>query len=283
MIRKLILLIFVVLSTIGLTGWRIYLLGEGVEAFNGFFKPEFSNQGFIFALALVGVMLVASVFAVTDKHFPGSPRRTSISVAILNLCYTMMILLHCFDLINKVEDTFGVVLLICAVAFGSFMIYYAMCMFNFKRVFPVFCVLPLLYFVVNLAYSFINSFGVVKSNEIIFEIVALVFCVMFFLCYARYISKLQFYRIRKVTLAIGICTFITTAVYSFSNLFAPLFCEEYVSRTELSDGLFMASTSLYVLLFLVFSFANKRLYSTYFKRQRVEYTSEAIDESIFGE
>ena len=283
MIRKLILLIFVVLSTIGLTGWRISLLNEGIDSFNGFFKPEFVGQSIAFAVVLVVVIIISSIFAITDKNFPGSPRRSSRSVGILNLSYTMIILLFCLDLVGKVEDAFGIALLVGAIGLASFMIYYAVCMFNFKRVWPILSVLPLLFFVINLAFTFVNSFGIIKSSIVVFEIISLVFCVLFFLCYARYVSKVNFHRIRKLTVVFGICAYVTTSVYSLSCLIIPLFNSEVVSRDELSKDLFMAATSVYILLYLVFSLSNKRLYSAYYHKPKVEYVSEAIDESVFGE
>ena len=283
MIRKLILLVFVLLSTIGLTGWRIHLLSKAVDEFNGFFKPEYAAQGIAFVVVLAVVLIVSAIFAFTDKKFPGSPRRTSRTLAITNLAYTMVVLLYCFDLMSKVEDAFGVVLLIGSIGLGSFMIYYSMCLFNFKKVMPILSVLPLLFFVINLAYSFINSFGIIKSSVVVFEIVALVFCVVFFLCYARYVSKVNFFKIRKITLVAGICAFVTTAIYSFSSLLSTNPYVHIETRDELSNSLFMVSTSLYILLFLIFSFSNKRLYSAYYKKQKVEYVSESIDESVFGE
>ena len=103
------------------------------------------------------------------------------------------------------------------------------------------------------------------------------------MCYARYVSKVNFFKIRKITLVAGICAFITTTIYSFSSLFSTNSYVQIESRDELSNSLFMASTALYILLFLVFSFSNKRLYSAYYKKQKVEYVSEIIDESVFGE
>ena len=103
----------------------------------------------------------------------------------------MVVLLYCFDLMSKVEDAFGVGLLIGSIGLGSFMIYYATCLFNFKKVMPILSILPLLFFVINLAYSFINSFGIIKSSVVIFEIVSLVFCVMLDMFLRLIFSRLE--------------------------------------------------------------------------------------------
>ena len=278
MLKKIILLSSAVLAAIALTIYRVHMIGNNIDSFNGFLKPENSMQGLIFTVVTCAVLLAFVVLVFIDKSFPGSPRRTSRLLASLNILYSAALIVDCFVSLNTAKEGIDVFKICLELCFIGFILYYANCMYTQKKPLIYASVIPLAFFVLVLAIVFIDSFGIIKSSEVALKIVSLIFCVLFFLFYARYVSKFNFNKIRKVTYALGICAGIMCAITAFGDIFAHAFYEGVVSRISLSEKLLLSSTSIYVFGFLIISSANKRLYSTYHRKETVEYVSESIEE-----
>ena len=279
MLKKLIILSCAVLSAIALSFYRIYMIGNHIDPFNGFLKSEYSMQGLTFAIVTCVVILIFVILAFIDKSYPGSPRRTSRSLAGLNILYSAALVVDCFVSLNTAKEAVDVVEICLELCLIGFVLYYANCMFTQKKPSVYVSIIPLVYFVFILAVVFIDSFGIIKSTDISLKVISLIFCVLFFLFYARYVSKFNFYRIRKVTYALGICAGIFCSITAFGDILAPVFYDKVASRNSLSENVLLASTGVYILGFLIISAANKRIYSAYqSKRRSVEYVSESMEE-----
>ena len=278
MLKKIITLSCAVLSAIALSFYRVYMIGNCIDSFNGFLKPESSTQGLIFTIITSVVLLAFVIVLFIDKSYPGSPRRTSRSLAGLNILYSAALIVDCFVSLNTAKeaaDVIGICLELCLI---GFILYYANCMFTQKKPSVFTSVIPLAYFVFVLAVEFINSFGIIKATDISLKIIALIFCVLFFLLYARYVSKFNFYKIRKATYALGVCAGVLCSITAFGDILAPAFYKDIVSRNDTSINILLASTAVYIFGFLIISSANKRLYSAYQRKKTVEYVSESIEE-----
>ncbi len=278
MLKRIILVSSAVLAAVALTFYRVFITGNYVDAFNGFIKTGNEMQGLIFAVVTLGVALVFVVITLLDNGFPGSPRRSSRALAGLNILYASALIVDCFVSLNTAEETVDVIELCLKLCVIGFILYYSNCMFTQKKASVFVSVIPLVFFVFELAVVFINSFGIIKSPEVTLKIVSLIFCVLFFLFYARYISKFNFYRIRKVTYALGVCAGIFCAITAFGDILAPMFYKGVVSRNTMSENLLLGATSVYIFAFLIISSSNKRLYSAYQHKKAVEYVSESIEE-----
>ncbi len=277
MMKKFFLLVFSFLSLIGLTAWRTYLLGNCIDSFNGFFLAEHSMQRLIFAAVLAVVLIAIAIFVSTDKKMPGSPRRSSKTIAFINLVYAFFILADSLTLINKLETPWEIINLGLLLLLAVFMIYYAICMFTYRKPSSIISILPLIYFVYKLCYVFINSFGIIKSSEVTLKIVALIFCVLFFEFFARYISKVTFKKVRKVTLFAGIGACISCVIASAPDFIAPLIYSDVSLRLSLSESLFFCITALYIAVFLLSSYSKRELYNDFAEQEEEVIISETID------
>ena len=277
--KKLFVLIFAVVSLIGLTAFRTSILGNCIDCFNGFFNPGYGYMRIVFAVVLAVVLAVIAVVVFTDKEYPGSPRRSSKVIAVTNLGYALFIVVDSFTLYKKGDSVWGYIHLVLFLLLAAFMVYYAICMFTYKKASVLLSIVPLVYFVYRLCYVFINSFGIIKSSEITLKIVALIFCVLFFEFYARYVSKNNFKRIRTVTLLAGIGLCITCVIASLPDLIAPIIYSDVTSRISISESTFLIATAVYTAIFLIASYSKKELYSSYNKdKENVdEIVSETID------
>ena len=275
--RKLFLLVFSLVSLVGLLIYRIYLLGNCIESFNGFFKPDCFVHGWILTILLIAFAVLTGIFVYTDKNFPGSHRRSSRVLAVADLLYGLFVIAYAVTKINSLEDVWASLEFLLLLCLGGFMAYHSYCMFKVKKVSAFISVLPLLYFVFELCYEFINSFGLIKSSEVILKIIALIFCTLFFQTYTRYVSRVTFRKIRKHTLFTGVCAVVFSVVAYVSDLIASEIFEDVTVRISSDDAIFMAFTAVYIGIFLYSSFSKKVLYRIYGERKTEEFVSETIE------
>ena len=145
--KKLFLLIFSFISLFGLLAFRTYLLGNCIDSFNGFFNPEYSFLRIVFAAALAAVLIVIAITVLSDKEFPGSPRRSSKVLAFANVLYGLLILVDSFTYLNSLKSTWDYINFFLFILLAVFMFYYAICLFTFTKVSLLLSLLPLVYFV----------------------------------------------------------------------------------------------------------------------------------------
>lgn len=258
--RKLFLLIFSIISLTGLVAWRTSLLSDCIDPLNGFFMPEYSILRIIFAIVLIIFVVAVAIIVLPDQKQPCSPRRSSKTLAVLNLVYGIVTLIQVFIFLNHTENKWDIIYLVGLLCLFAFMVYYAVCMFSFTKANPIISLIPVALFIFKLAHSFIDSFGIIKTSEVTLNILALVFCVLFFQFYARYISKVTFRKIRKPMMISGVCAVVFTTVAVLPDLIVPLFNSEISSRISASESFFMLSTAFYIFAFLIISFSKKLLY-----------------------
>lgn len=259
--KKLWLLIFVVLSTIALTIGRTVIVGNYIDPFNGFFNPKFSHIRMIFAVALIAFVALVALFCIKDKGYPVSPRRSSITLGIINLVYAICSIIEVFINLKAERDVYNIIYIGVVSAIAVFMLYYAFCMFTLKYVSPILGIVPLLAFVYKLGYVFVSSFGIIKTSEVTLSIVALVFVVLFFEFYAGYIGKARIKKVRKPMLISGCCAVAFITVSTVPNLIVSVFYPDVTPRIATDDTMFLIATACYIALFLVVSFAKRAVYS----------------------
>ncbi|MBQ5590661.1 MAG: hypothetical protein IIU65_03170 [Clostridia bacterium] len=270
--RKLLLLVSSFFVAIGLVFWRTHILGTYVENFNGFFFNEYNLIRAMYAIVLIAIVVFVCIAVFTDKQFPGSPRRSSKTLGLLNLAYCVVLFINAMTLSKFAEETYDYIYILLVFALFGYMIYYAVCLFTFKKVNALISTIPLIVFVLKLADYFIESFGVVKTSEITINIVALSFCVIFFLYYARYVAKLHFRKVRKNTVAAGVLAYMFCLIAVVPDMIAPLFYAKVESRLEVTETLFMLATATYIMGFLVISLCKPALYAHRHKKE--EYVSD---------
>ena len=107
----------------------------------------------------------------------------------------------------------------------------------------------------------------------------MIFCVLFFEFYARYVSKNNFKKIRTVTLFAGTGVCITCAIASLPDLIAPMIYSGVTSRIPVNESMFLIATAVYTAVFLIASYSKKELYSFYNegKENIDDIVSETID------
>ena len=261
--KKLFLLIFSLISLFGLLAFRTYLLGNCIDSFNGFFNPEYSFLRIIFAAVLAIVLIVIAITVISDKAFPGSPRRSSKVLAFANAVYGLLILADSFTYLHSLESVWEYINFFLFILLAVFMFYYAICLFTVTKASLLLSLLPLAYFVYKLCYVFINSFGIIKSSEVTLKIVALIFCVLFFEFYSRYVSNVSFKKIRKITLFTGIGACITCLIAALPDLIVPFIYSGAKMRLMPNESVFLCATAVYIAIFLLSSYSKKQLYNSY--------------------
>ena len=241
--------------------FRTYLLGNCIDSFNGFFNPEYSYLRIIFASALAVVLVVVAVIVFSDKKLPLYPRRSSKGLAFLNILYGVFIVADSFTYLQSFQSIWDKINFLLLILIAVFMFYYAICLFTANKVSLLLSLLPLAYFTYRLCYVFINSFGIIKASEVTLRIVALIFCVLFFEFYPRYISNVSFKKARRVTLFAGIGACITCAVAVLPDLIAPFIYSGAKMRLMPNESLFLCATAIYIAAFLIVSYSKKSLYN----------------------
>lgn len=260
--KKLFLLIFSLISLFGLLAFRTYLLGNCIDSFNGFFNPEYSYLRVVFASSLAAVLVVVAIIVFFDKEYPRFPRRSSKGLAVLNILYGVFIIADSCTYLQNFKSIWDYANFCLFILLAFFMIYYAVCLFTCRKVSLLLSLLPLAYFVYKLCYVFINSFGIIKSSEVTLKIVALIFSVLFFEFYSRYVSKVSFNKVRKITLFTGVGACITCMIAALPDLIAPFVYSGAKTRLMPTESLFFCATAVYIALFLLISFSKKRLYGS---------------------
>ncbi|MGN0173533.1 MAG: hypothetical protein ACI39F_03745 [Acutalibacteraceae bacterium] len=259
--RKVLLWVITLLAMFGFTFWRLGLIATCTEPLNGFFYPEAKTFGYIYIGAIAAFIVLVLILAVTDKKYPDSPLQLSKPLAVVNILYAISVFAQAVISVTTADDIWKQLYVAALLTLGVFMIYYAVCLIKGKSIAKASALIPLLVLIYKLGYIFINSFGIIKSGEVVLSVFAMIFGILFFECYARYNARLKFNFIRKFFLTTGIVASVLLMVSSVSNFLSP-YILKVDSRAIMQDNIFLFATSIYILLFVVISFSKKSLYSS---------------------
>lgn len=276
--RKILLLLISLASIVGLTVWRTLIVSNYIDVdekdvangvSNGFFAADFDIYRVVFAAAIIAFIVLIFILCFTDKEYPGAPRLSSKSLAFTNAVYGVLILIYVFMNSKSVESVWDRINITLLLGVCIFVFYYSGCLFLCKSVARISAVVPLIYFVYRLCNVFINSFGIIKSSEITLHVLSLIFCVLFFEFYARYVGRIKFRRARKLILFSGI---IAVALICVSCI------PKYIvaTRSYPKDSFLLLCTAFYIALFLFISFSKKELYRKYSEISETNY-EEVVD------
>ncbi len=271
--RKLILLLTVVLGTLGLVAVRTDLImnyvdykiiqdGAGKYTLDtgGFYKTDAGVLPIAFAIALVAVVAFVLVFVFFfDKGYPGSPRLTSKTIIGANFLYSGFLIVYSAMILGEHKSD-NTVLVIMVLLLAVFMSYYSICMILKKLPFTLTCIVPMAFFCYKLLVEFLDSFSIIKTAEVLIDLASLVFTLLFFTYFARYVSKTKFRASRKAFVAFGACAVILLCVNVFPFVFANTLAQGAVRSYPDTDAPFMIATALYIFVFVCASLAKKELY-----------------------
>lgn len=259
MFRKKILFVVSILATCGFLFWRTNLVGKCIEPLNGFFYPDANTYRYLFILVFFLLAAVVFLISLTDKKFPKRAVTSSKMLGVLNILYSFAAFAQFGILFKGENDKFENIYVIAVFILGLFMIYYGICEFLGKRISKASALIPLLVFVYKLGYVFVNSFGIIKSSEVVLNIFALIFCILFFECFARYNASIKFDFVKKPFLALGAFTPVVMITSTLGGILAPMFFN-ITSRTNPTDSLLLIATAVYIYLYTVIIFSNKSVY-----------------------
>ena len=262
MFKKILLFFMSVLATLGFLFWRVWLVGNCIEPLNGFFYPDADCFRLYFDLALIAFFGVVFVIAFTDKKLPSYRVNSSKSLGIINIFYALAAFAE-FSILFKdakeTNDKFDSIYVVAVLALAVFMVYFGFCMFKGKAISKVSALIPLLVFVYRLGFVFVNSFGILKSSEVVLNIFSLIFCVLFFECFARYNANIKFNLIKKPLLAIGIISPVIIIVSTLGAALAPIFFN-IGTRNVPNDFTLLIATAIYIFLYTLVIFSKKDAY-----------------------
>lgn len=272
--KKLILLLTVVLGTLGLVALRTELImhytdfsvikdGAGPYTLDtgGFYKTDAGVLPIIFAVLLIAVVAFVLIFVFfVDKSYPGSPRLTSPTIICANFLYSAFLIVYSAIVLGEHNED-NTVLVIMILLLAVYMSYYAVCMIMKRRPFPIAAIIPTLFFCYKLLIEFLDSFSIIKTAEVLIDLAAIIFSLLFFTYFARYTSKTKFRASRKAFVAFGACAVILLCVNVLPYLFAESFAGAgFVRAYPDTDASFMIATALYIFVFVCTSLAKPELY-----------------------
>ncbi len=272
--KKLVLLLVVVLGTIGLVAMRTDLImhyidysiiKDGAGAYTldtgGFYQTDAGVLPIIFAVLCVALVAFVIVFEFFfDRSFPGSPRLTSKTVIGLNFLYSAFLIVYSAMLLGEHKSS-NTVMVIMVLLLAVFMSYYSVCMIMKRLPFPLATIVPTAFFCYKLLVEFLDSFSIIKTAEVLIDLAAIIFTLMFFTYFARYVSKTKFRASRKGFVAYGSCAVILLCVNVLPYLAAEFFAGAGIVRAYPdTDAPFMIATAVYIFAFLVASLSKPELY-----------------------
>lgn len=272
--KKLVLLLVVVLGTLGLVALRTDLImnyvdykvipdGAGTYTLDtgGFYKTDAGVLPIVFALALVAIVAFVLIFVFFfDRSFPGSPRLTSKTIIGANFLYSGFLIVYSAMLLGEHKSS-NTVMVFMVLLLAGFMSYYSICMILKRLPFSIACVVPVAFFCYKLLVEFLDSFSIIKTAEVLIDLAALIFALLFFTYYARYISKTKFRAARKGFVAFGACAVILLCVNVLPFVFSSALAGPSAVRTYPdTDAPFIIATALYIFVFVSVSLAKGELY-----------------------
>lgn len=263
MLKKILLFSTTIIATIGFLIWRVQLIGCCIEPFNGFFYPNANKFRYIFDLALFLLAIVVFVILLFDKACLKSALEASKPIAILSVLYSAVAVFQGVALFLSKDKTADKIYAMALFALGLFMLYYAYSLFFSKQIKKTVYLIPLLVFVFRLGCVFIDSFGVVKSSEIVLNIFALIVCVLFFECFARFNANMKFNFIKKLFLTLGVVSPVVIFTATLGGVLAPMFFEN-VQRTIPDDNIFLIASAVYIYLYTLICFSKKSICKDWF-------------------
>lgn len=284
MLKKFSLLAVSIVSSIGLIVFRTVMLGSCAETENGFLKPEFEYLGYVFAGIIILVSAFFFVMAFLEKDYPVSPRKHSYLISAVSFVLAATLFVDGFYNIrrfngNKIYLMADLLLFATAV----YILAYGFSQLIGKKLNSYFSLIPVLYFLVNLAIVFVLDFKIVNSQEKLTDTFVRVCIVLYFELFSKFLSKKSFKKIRKLFFAVSLMTSTVALAYGGSNLFCTVFFSDYAKARDFNiiEAVTFATIGLFAVVFAGCSYLKKDAYTKWHKSRYGEYDeNEIMDEKL---
>lgn len=283
MLKKVILLIVSLLSSIGLIAWRTVMLGNFTDAENGFLKPEYHIQGYVFAGVIIVLMAVFLILSLVEKDYPVSPRKHSYLNMIVSFILSATLFIEGFDNIRQFKgNNIYLVADLLLFATAVYFLAYGSSQLMGRRLNDLFSLIPVIYFLVNLAIVFVLSFKIVNSQEKLMDTFTRICIVLYFELFSKYLSKKNFKKIRKLFLGVSVITSTVALTYGGSNLLCSIIYSDYAKARGFSviESAVFFAVGLFCLVFACSSFLKKDTYSKWRKSRYDGYDEEDVMDEI---
>ena len=264
--NKLIVLLSSLFFGIVLGIWRLYLLGKFVDSENGFFIREYRIQGLLIAVIILVLILFYFILSRKTKEYPISPRKGSKTISVFGFLLGIVCLIVIIDKFKKIKISSVDLLLLFLLFFFSF--YFILLSLSQLRIFKIsskYAIIPLFYFVAELASCFLKSFGIVGSQQTYLEILCYVLFVLYFLVFSRYLAKSKFKKVRKHFLWLSLSASTVSIAYGLSDLLCFVLYPDFASARGLNvfDTSLVLFLGIYIFAFACASFLKKKVYRKY--------------------